>query len=182
MPRKAFTLLEICLVVAIMAILVGIAYPSLDAMYGGFKITAATDTLRAAWAEARARSVNEGRSYRFSIVPGKGNFRIAPDDEDLEATSAPDEANVHPLNKEDTLPDGVALTFLDSTNSLPGTSGSDAGARLDASDANGYTTAALFLPDGTCQGDVELLVECKGTRSMILKLRGLTGVVYVRPQ
>ena len=77
-PRQAFTLLELVLVMTILVMLAAISYPSIDAMYGSYRVQAATDQVRAAWAEARTHAANEGRPYRFSIVPNKRNFRVAP--------------------------------------------------------------------------------------------------------
>src|SRR5438094_136142 len=55
-----------------------LSYPSIASMYGSYRVQAAADQVRAAWAEARTHAVNEGRPYRFSIVPNKRNFRVAP--------------------------------------------------------------------------------------------------------
>src|SRR5437764_12475102 len=80
--RRAFTLLEVALVLAVILVLAAIAVPSLESMYGDVKLTAATDMIRARCADARARAIEEGRAYRFAIMPGQGNFRVAPDTAD----------------------------------------------------------------------------------------------------
>ncbi len=51
--RSGYTLFEIVMVMAVMLILSGIAYPSLKSMYGVHKLDGAIDTVRGAWAEAR---------------------------------------------------------------------------------------------------------------------------------
>src|SRR5713226_8115007 len=60
-----------------MVILAAIAYPSLDSLLGTFRMNAAADMVRANWADARAYAMNEGRAYRFAVISGKGNFRVA---------------------------------------------------------------------------------------------------------
>src|SRR5260370_627756 len=76
--RSAFTLLELIMVMTILVILAVLSYPSINAMYGSYRVEAAADQVRAAWAEARTHAANEGRPYRFSVVPNKRNFRVAP--------------------------------------------------------------------------------------------------------
>ncbi len=178
MPRKAFTLLEILLTMAVIAVVLAVTYPTLDSMYAGFKIQAATDAVRAAWAEARSHAINEGRAYRFSIYPGKGNFRVAPDSSDFWAgNNAPAGAN-DPANPalvlEDAVPDGVRL-------GLPNNSGGDGGGGTTAPpgsvDPGSWVTTAVFLPDGTCRDDAEVTFQIPGARSVSVKLRGLTGTI-----
>ena len=64
-------------------------YPSLKSSYGYYKLTGGIDSVRAAWAMARARAVEEGRPYRFSVEPNGSRFRVAPDQADYWSGSAP---------------------------------------------------------------------------------------------
>src|SRR6516164_8495476 len=100
-PRSGFTLFELVLVMVLLVIVGALSYPSLSSMYGGFKVTAAADEVRSAWAQARAHAINEGTPYRFAVVPGKGNYRIAPDVESYWAgqggQQAPEDPTVRPL-------------------------------------------------------------------------------------
>ena len=79
MPRRAFTLLEVSLVAVLLLMLAMMAYPSIEAMYGGVRLTAAADLIRARWADARAHAIDESKPYRFAIVPDTGRFRVAHD-------------------------------------------------------------------------------------------------------
>src|SRR5438270_12733665 len=76
--RPGVTLIEMLLVVAILIALAAIAYPTLSAMYGDVKVKAAADEVRAAWTEARAHAIEDGRPYRFAVQPGTAKFRVAP--------------------------------------------------------------------------------------------------------
>ena len=93
--RQAFTLVEILLVVAVMVMIAAIGYPAVESFYLGVKVEAASDAVRAGWSEAQAHAVGEGRPYRFAIVPGKGNYRYAPDSADFWSggTPKPDQDN-----------------------------------------------------------------------------------------
>jgi Tfp pilus assembly protein FimT len=158
MSRRGFTILETLLVLALFIIIASIAVPSIDAMYSGVKITAAADTVRGHWADARARAVEDGIAYRFSVVPQSGKFKIGPDDD-----SQADGGGDAPMKVEDTLPGNV--NFADASQ-----------ASSDASDGE-YQAVVVFLPDGTAREDVQVGFRTRGTRTLVLKLRGLTGAV-----
>lgn len=185
MPRKAFTLLEVMLVMAVIVVVAGLAYPSLEGMYGGFKLTAATDGVRAAWAEGRSHAINEGRPYRFAVLPGKGNYRLAPDSGDFwsgrGATSGGDDPANPPLVLEDALPSGVRIGVTGNTGQDGFGDSGDTAAPAGGVDPGAWTTVVTFLPDGTCRADAEMFFHCRGARSLSVRLRGLTGVVTIRP-
>jgi Tfp pilus assembly protein FimT len=159
MRRRGFTILETLLVLALMIVIAAIAVPSIDAMYGDVRLTAAADMVRGAWADARARAVEDGIAYRFAVVPQEGRFKISPDADEAQA----DDGGDPPLIKEDTLPGKV--TF--------------ANASQGASDKNDgeYQAVVVFLPDGTAHEDVEIGFRSGGSRTLVLRLRGLTGAV-----
>lgn len=188
--RPAFTLLELLLVLAILVMLGAIAYPSLDAMYSGYRVKAAADQVRGAWATARARAVEEGRAYRFAVLPGKGNFRVAPDSADFWGGSgaAPDAASATspPYVQDGALPKGVRFAGADGQYDL-GDSGDDSSAPAGEVDPSQLVRWIVFLPDGTARtfggmGDdnIEVVLSSPGTRPVTLRLRGLTGIVTVR--
>src|SRR4051812_21149897 len=78
-PRRAYTLLELLLVMAIIVMISAIAYPAMDSYFSYVKVTAAADSVRGAWSQARARSIQDGIPYRFSVAPGSTHYRVAPD-------------------------------------------------------------------------------------------------------
>jgi prepilin-type N-terminal cleavage/methylation domain-containing protein len=172
--RSAFTLFELVLVLAVMVMFAALAYPSMEAMYGGYRLTAGVDMVRAAWAAARSRAIEEGHPYRFAIIPGEGRFRVAPDSGAYWSGNGPsDDAGPPPLIQEDALPKGIRFASADSA------AATDAGNAQQESGGGGpWTSVATFLPDGTAREDV--LIEFSqrgGGRPLVLKLRGLTGVV-----
>jgi prepilin-type N-terminal cleavage/methylation domain-containing protein len=180
MRRTAFTLLELVLVMAVIVALVAITYPSIEPMYRQHRMSAAADQLKAGLLHARAQAVEEGRPYVFAMVPGKGNFRVAPAGQQFwSGGAAPTEGENgnKPFLFEDALPRGVYLkeskTDADpedeDTVLEPGTVGPEQ-----------YKQLVTFLPDGTADRDYELSLGKKGTASMVISLRGLTGIVTLR--
>ncbi|MBO0700466.1 MAG: GspH/FimT family pseudopilin [Zavarzinella sp.] len=167
-PRRAgITLVEILLVMAIILALGAIAYPTLSAMYGDVRIKAAADEVRAAWTEARAQAIEEGRPYRFSIEPETGKFRVAPDAGEFWDGSGggpSDDSAPPPHIQEGTLPNGIVF---DVSADLP-------------SDGT-WTTVVVFNPDGTCASDVEVILkEDDDSTPVVVRVRAMTGAVSVR--
>src|SRR5438270_8209466 len=164
--RRGFTILEVLLVAAIIVMLAAMAYPSIEAMYGDLRLTAAADQVRARWADARARAIDEGRPYRFATQPD-GQYKIAPDTADFWSDSGVatagdvNESDSPPLVIEESLPEG--LTFADESG---------------AGDSSGpWQTAIKFLPDGTASTDKTITIQAEGYRPVRLHVRALTGAV-----
>jgi Tfp pilus assembly protein FimT len=172
------------LVLAIVALLAAVAYPSLDSMYNDFKVSSAADKIQAAMAMGRLQAINEGRPYRFGVVPGKGNYRLAPDSSEFWAGnngSSSTDSTDQPVILQDALPKGVrlALSDADVANDLMSADGS--ALPPDSVDPSQYQTIATFLPDGTSREDVRIVFSAKGAQSLVISLRGITGAVTVRP-
>jgi prepilin-type N-terminal cleavage/methylation domain-containing protein len=165
--RPAFTLLEVILVLAILLVLTAMLYPSVEGMYSGYRVTAAVDMVRAAWAEARSRAVNEGRNYRFSVR--QNSFRVEP--ESAEASTNNDDTS-EPL--EDTLPKRVSFSI--STQPGPNDQNQEMGpGPINGSNSGSWTPVVTFLPDGSASDDVEITFSGPGLQPQTLKLRALTG-------
>jgi prepilin-type N-terminal cleavage/methylation domain-containing protein len=164
--RPGVTLLELLLVMAILLALGAVAYPTLSAMYGDVRVKAAADEVRGAWTEARARAIEDGRAYRFSVQPESGKYRVAPDAGEFWDGSGGggDEAAAPPHIQEDELPNGIAFQV---PPDLPG----------DGS----WTTVAVFNPDGSCQSDIEItLRDDDDSTPVVVRVRAMTGAISVR--
>jgi prepilin-type N-terminal cleavage/methylation domain-containing protein len=182
-PRGAYTLFELLLVLVLLVLLAAIAYPTLDGLLATFRMTEAADMVRANWADARAYAMNEGRPYRFAIVPGKGNFRVAPDSPEFWGGGDPPVAdpNNPPLVVENSLPRGVRFSTLDAYQSATADQSGDSSLPPDSVDSSSWSTLVTFLPDGTTKEDVEIVFTGAGARPLDVKLRALTGAVSVQP-
>jgi hypothetical protein len=186
--------MEVLLVLAILVIMAGIAYPSLEAMYSGYRLRAAADRVRSSWATARARALEEGRAYRFAVLPGYGNFRVAPDSADFWAgvgmAGTVTDATTPPFILEDTLPEGIRFAGTDSTADLGSMADAEPNLPVGSVDPSQWVRWIVFLPDGTARtywaaggiidDNIEVVLQGRGTRPIILQLRGLTGIVTVR--
>ena len=181
MKRRGYTLFEMAIVLALLVLLAGLAWPSLESMYSDYKLQSAVDEVRGKWASLRARAIIEGRPYRFSVVPGGGEFRGAPDAGDFwgggDAAASGDSDNA-PLVFEDTLPRGITFGMGDAGG--PTSPADDSAAGAAPVNSGAWTTVAIFLPDGTAQQDAQIVFSYPGSGSIALRLRALTGGVSTR--
>jgi prepilin-type N-terminal cleavage/methylation domain-containing protein len=165
--RPGYTLLEVALVTSIIGVMAGFAMPSINTFYRGIPPRAAADTVKAALLQGRMHAMEEGRAYRFSITPGKGKFRVAPDDPGYWSGSGNGSGQGgEDLVLEQELPAGVQFAL---GNGGPG--GGKSGE---------WETAIVFGPDGSTTDDIEITFEAEGTAPLVLSLRSLTGVATVR--
>jgi type II secretory pathway pseudopilin PulG len=168
--RPAFTLLEILLVLVILILLAAVAYPTLSGMYGDVRVKAAGDQVRAAWTEARSNAIEGGRDYRFSVQPGTGKFRVAPNSQSFwdgsnGASDPPDPNAPPPLVQEGELSGGIVF---DVSSDLP-------------SDGT-WTTVVVFKSQGDCSADTEISLkeaDDDGT-PIVIRVRAMTGAISVR--
>jgi len=159
-PRSAFTLMELVLVMFLMAVALSFAVPALDSLWNPNQVVASIDTVRSMWMEGRNRAMEEGRPYRYSVETNGAQYRLEPDDAD-------DNSQQDGTRIEGQLP--TPCIFVESPDvlratGLPQTLGE-------------FKAVAVFLPDGTARDDVTLYFGRIGMPAATLKLRALTGTI-----
>lgn len=174
--RAGFSLFEVVLVVALLVVLAALSYPTLKSSYGYFKLHGGIDAVRAAWAQARAHAIDEGRPYRFAVEPGGSHFRIAPDAPEYWTGSAPSGDNKAYILQQ-SLPGGVRFAV----NATPPEAPDDEKDSPDDAAGMNWSPTVVFLADGTAREDVQLVFNVRGVQPTAVKLRGLTCSVSVGP-
>src|SRR5437870_3423008 len=117
--RPGMTLFELVVVMTIIVVLGALASPLIfSALYSDTRVTGGADTVRARWADCRAQAIEEGRPYRFAVIPNSGKFKIEPFQGSLQNTDTaflnPDDSSRNPgLVIEESLPDGVRFGTRD---------------------------------------------------------------------
>jgi prepilin-type N-terminal cleavage/methylation domain-containing protein len=192
-PRGAYTLFELVMVLAIVVILAAMAYPTLNGMVGNKGLSgkpgvkAALDEIRGKLAEAKARAAEDGRPYRFGIVPGTGNYRIAPDSDEFwggsgGSTSSSNSRGKKPLVRAGALPAGSR--FCKSENaSCPGCcSDGNTSQAPDQVAPTSYEGLVTFLPDGTAKADGRITLVTDEARPVILQIQASMGNVITQEE
>lgn len=76
--RGGFTLLELLLVLAIIALMSAIAAPRISDMFDRQKLRAAANDLRLVWDEARITAMRTGQAQIFNCLPQTGSYTVKP--------------------------------------------------------------------------------------------------------
>lgn len=177
--RRAFTLLEVLLTLAVLVILASFAWPALDRLAETERLGKAADRVRARWASARASAIESGQMIVFRYTPGGNSYRV----ECLETDEDTPPACLARLPLEQTLPKGIRFA--------PEQGGTDlltdplAASDLDVEmlmAGSGWSAPIVFYPDGTCS-DAQLELRDDRQWSVRVTLRGMTGMARAsRPQ
>jgi len=164
MPRSGFTLLEMVLVLLLIVAAASFAVPMLDSMMHPNQVAAAIDAVRTQFELTRARAMEEGRPYRFSIMDGGDSFQVEPDDADVNSDKG--------FEIKGKLPE--PCLFVSSGTGIIDASATPQGGSLK--------TIAVFLPDGTARDDAELSFGRPGLARATVRLRAITGAVNLLTQ
>ena len=197
--RRAFTLMEVLLVLAILVALTAIAWPMLDKAFAHRRLFIAADQVRAAWGGARVDAMDSGQTYVFQYCLDGGNYRIeckataiTADDPlfgdlfDQPAAGASNPTSMGGANSTGSqskkLPEGVTFagsqTAADTRAAALGAVTDQAGSDSADRAAAGWSDPILFYPDGTTS-TAQLALQNQNNRCIILSLRGLTGTITV---
>jgi len=189
---RGFTLVELLLVLALLVVVVALAWPAIDKPLANYRLLAAADQVRTEWCLARVEAIRSGQACAFQYSPGGRNFcrqrqpaAFSPDADQAELVAAaersedalamPDVAAAQPAPR--TLPEGVVFVDHNTRLALVATE-SDAEPETGESSEPEYSGSIFFYPDGTTS-DARLLLANERGKIVELTLRGLTGTVTV---
>ena len=163
--RRGFTLIEVLLVLALMAVIAAMAWPALRSPFAGRRLHAAADQVRSEWFQARVEAMRSGHVYAFRYQVGGDRFRTSSED-------AP------PPSDDKTLPDGVKFLADEARNDDLSALPPDIEPESLDDLADGWSDPVFFYPDGTTS-DVRLVLAGNQSRAVCIMLRGITGTASV---
>ena len=162
--RRGYTLLELMLVLGILLILAGIAWPAVQGMYQRHRLQTAAEDVRAHLAGTRLRAIDSDTVYQFVYEPGGQAYSVQP----YEASALPTTSAMLPepirFDATDALNDSTDFLLNQSSSAGAGTTN--------------LSTPILFAPDGSSIDATVSLVDDEG-RTIRLSVRGLTAAVSV---
>jgi prepilin-type N-terminal cleavage/methylation domain-containing protein len=150
--RAGYTLFELIITLAVLAIMAGIAVPLSRHLMADTRVTAASDMVRARWTDTRTRALQEGRPYVFEVMQNSGKFKVRP----VEEAEG---------GREYELPQNIHFQFANGGGA-----------------SESYTPVVTFQSDGSAEtdGDDDPMVtfgDPEGGRQVNLRLRRSTGTV-----
>ena len=186
-PRRAFTLVEVLLVLALLVIISGISWVALQGPLARQRLRSAADAVRTEWCQARVDAMKSGHTYAFRYRVRGDRYHLGPQGDQAAADSsaaapaaAPDDEELGddppppPVDKK--LPRGIRF--------LPSEGGSDLAAMGDAPQSgaaeggDAWSDPIYFYADGSTS-DARLLLAADRHAALRLMLRGVTGTVTV---
>jgi len=202
--RRAFTLVEVLLVLGVVVLIAALAFPSMTGTLDRFRLRKAADQIRIQWQQARTQAIRSNCRCSFRYVPGGRHWAVQTV---TQTETLVDPSSGQMLNSfgaagsagglSDSqahcgeLPEGVRFAQLPAGRAGAGANTSPYGSRLpsDAMDGQlplldeteagaGWSWPIYFYPDGTADSASICLENEKGRRVEV-HLRGLTGVVTV---
>lgn len=197
MKRRAFTLVELLLVLAIMVVVLSVAMPTYDGMISSRRIFNAVESVQIAIQKARVDAIRSGQAQAFRCHLGQREYSIEPWLKASDSTDAGAGATVTTLTgqafKTESTAQGVTSDLADTSSTAKtveeGVTFADAQIVTDVRSMSEQTTAGglvaatsgwsqpiLLYPDGSSTTAHIVLQDSKGRR-MAVQLRGLTGQV-----
>ena len=179
--KHGLTLVEVCLVLALLVVIGAISAPLLENSFSRAELHGAGDLLRGAWSRARLAAMESGQTYVFRFEPNGSRFQITTlsEFESLGGEASPVVASTTVYEPEDILrlpqdrlPEGIVFAAGDIAAST------QVMAKLGTTGANIWSSPILFQADGTTS-DASIVLGNEIGQTMRVTLRGLTGISNV---
>ncbi len=193
--RRAFTLIELILVLSIMVVAFSIALPTYEGMVSSRKIFNAVETVRLEIQRARLEAIKTGQAQVFRCQIGQTQFMVQPWMRASDSVEASAGATIvtelgQAIETESTsqgvvagtadatvgqkaLEEGIVFATADVLNDMRSLSEQSLGDSMQAG-ALGWSQPILFYPDGSTTTAHVVIQDVRGRR-MAVQLRGLTG-------
>jgi prepilin-type N-terminal cleavage/methylation domain-containing protein len=190
--RSGFTLMELLLVLALLAVIGATAWPLVTNAYSSVKLRNAAQQVQACWGKARVSAVSKGLPHVFRFETSAADYSVvAWEDENtaLEAAvpitpntfaqpTSPSDATNYGGAATTTgpkLPEGMTFVGIQRGND---TRTMVADTQLATAGVTSTSQPVVFYPDGTSSDAVLTITDGKG-RYITVNLRGLTGITRI---
>lgn len=187
--RRAITLIEVLLVLAVLVMLAAMTWPAMDRPMADQRLRKAADKVRTAWARARIGAMSTGQTFLFRCTFDSDEYtvesQVGPESVAFITSSTEGRFNetasdsTEPLStKTRKLPEDVRFVDGQVAFDTRATILTSAASQTSTDSAGPCLDPILFFPDGTTS-TATLILENKYQRRIELSLRGLTGVITV---
>jgi prepilin-type N-terminal cleavage/methylation domain-containing protein len=169
--RRGYTLFEVLLVLAVLLIVVGLAWSSLADIYKYQQLASAAQDVRSQLTAARAQAIESGAILQFVYEPGGRAYSVLP----LEQVS---EAATQQPTIDGDLPERIRFEFPGADTTLNASTAPTSDGLTIVVDNNSAAAPILFAPDGTASDSAFDILDDEG-RFVRVSVRGLTAAVSV---
>lgn len=190
--RRAMSLVELLLVLALLVIVGAMTLPALEGPMANQRLRKSADLIRAAWNKARVKAMRTGRMQMFRFQPGTGTYQVQPWFSSEDAIESNDSAvrragqtpdmQGQAAQGRDKLSEGVtfhALTTDQDVRDVVAQQAMQSNVGQVSEDlGETWSQPMLFYPDGT-SSEAQIVLANKRGSYVTIRLRGLTGVALV---
>ncbi|MCC7087062.1 MAG: prepilin-type N-terminal cleavage/methylation domain-containing protein [Pirellulales bacterium] len=190
--HSGFTLMELLLVLALLAVLGATAWPLATNAFASVKLRNAAQQVQACWDKARVQAISNGLPHVFRFGSDAADYSVAPwyDENAAIETTTPIAANTFtpsttpPQNpthdgtattNRPKLPDGMTFVGIERSGE---TRSFAADEQLSIAGIAATALPVVFYPDGTSSDAALTITDGKG-RYITVNLRGLTGITRI---
>jgi prepilin-type N-terminal cleavage/methylation domain-containing protein len=177
-PRRGFTLLELIVVLAVLAVVAALSWPAVRGLLAKSQLQNAAKQLRAALVRARLNAMESSTVRQFRHLPGTGRYEIsvvatldAPEDAGFPAASGAELGRKGVVV--DALPGGVVFEGASALEDLL----SEAGVAEDRGEG-GWSAPVFFYPNGRTSG-ARFRLTGRGDYGVEVTLRAVTGTAAI---
>ncbi len=201
-PHYAFTLVEMLVVLAIVGLLIGMSWPSVQKLLSRARVKDAAQQVRTELGEARLRAIESGKPQVFRFQPGTGLFEIRPKEEEtagpavlksaLEQMSE-ENADTEPISGaeivdaaayEKYLPDGMQFVGQEVARKPAAGEEDEEGlaglSTAEMTEQQNWSQPIVFYPNGRTS-NARIRITDAERYAVDVSLRGLTGAVRIGP-
>jgi type II secretory pathway pseudopilin PulG len=188
---RAFTLVEVLLVLSLIVVFGAIAWPALRYSLASQRLRSAADQIRVEFTRARLAAIKDQIPYLFRYVPGESTYSLQPAGESAVGGfvasgawdvagggSGPRAAGTSALIQEKSLPEGVIFIAGSSQSDFRSEAVLEEWVSISGESALAWSNPIIFFPEGTAT-DAELTLGNDQGRQISVFLRGITGTVQV---
>lgn len=187
--RKAITLIEVLLVLALLVVLAAMTWPAMGRPMANQRLRKAADKVRTEWAKARIEAMSTGQTMVFRCTLDSGDYTMEAQagPESVSFISSSTEGEFDETSSESTeaistttrkLPEDIKFVDGEVAFDTRATILTDGSMETNTDSDSQGMDPILFFPDGTTS-TATLILENRYQRRIELSLRGLTGVVTV---
>ena len=180
--RRAVTLIEVMLVLALLVLIAAAAWPALERSMASQRLKNAADIVRAEWAHTRAKAMLTDTAYQFCYTPDGQTFWVEPCEgfQDTLDASAATETDKAKKSDDMLLPDKILFVQgkvqAEATDAdSPDQADEQAAADADAVEDGEQDAPIIFYPDGTCSS-ASLVLKNEYEHGIKVTIRGLTAI------